>query len=68
MKIVYFAMQSMRNIKKRGRHVQNCSNRVNFVCNLLFVLFSIRYLLERFVYLQISQISVPMMIPTLNAC
>ena len=37
---------------------------LNFVCNLPFVLLSIRYLLERFVYLKSSQISVPMI--TLN--
>ena len=46
--------------KLRRCNIKNCSNWVTFFCNLLFDIFSIRYLLEHCAYLKISQIPVPM--------
>ena len=44
MKIVSFSMQIILNLKSPG-NIKNCSNWVTFFCNLLFDIFSIRYLL-----------------------
>ena len=60
MKIVFFSMQIILNLKRAVDISKIVQIGSNFLCNLLFVLFFIRYLLEHFVYLKMSQISVPM--------
>ena len=60
MKIVSFSMQIILNLKSAGDISKIVQIGSTLLCNLLFVLFFIRYLLEHFVYLKMSQISVPM--------